>query len=92
MQPCNRIYYWNYKFYYKVASCWLFLLSHTTMHGSVNIKSSNFLFFGFCPISELQCFAMFREWALVPESLKAPPPPKKRGCHFSKLFTTVTAL
>jgi len=29
---------WNNKFYYKVASCWLFLLSHTTMHGSVNIK------------------------------------------------------
>jgi hypothetical protein len=30
---------WNNKFYYKVASCWLFLLSHTTMHGSMNIKS-----------------------------------------------------
>jgi len=29
---------WNNKFYYKVASCWLFLLSHTTMHGSMNIK------------------------------------------------------
>ena len=29
---------WNNKFYYKVASCWLFLLSHTTMHGSINIK------------------------------------------------------
>jgi hypothetical protein len=26
------------KFYYKVASCWLFFLSHTTMHGSMNIK------------------------------------------------------
>jgi len=26
---------------YKVASCWLFLLSHTTMHGSMNIKRSN---------------------------------------------------
>ena len=26
---------WNNKFYYKVASCWLFLLSHTT---SMNIK------------------------------------------------------
>ena len=31
---------WNNKFYYKVASCWLFLLSHTTMHGSINIKFS----------------------------------------------------
>jgi hypothetical protein len=29
---------WNNKFYYDVASCWLFLLSHTTMHGSMNIK------------------------------------------------------
>jgi len=26
------------KFYYKVASCWLFLLSHTAIHGSMNIK------------------------------------------------------
>ena len=29
---------WNNKFYYTVASCWLFLLSHTTIHGSMNIK------------------------------------------------------
>jgi len=29
----------NMKFYYKVASCWLFLLIHSTMHGSMNIKS-----------------------------------------------------
>jgi hypothetical protein len=29
---------WNNKFYYKVAACWLFLLSHTAMHGSMNIK------------------------------------------------------
>jgi hypothetical protein len=28
----------NNKFCYKVASCWLFLLSHTAMHGSMNIK------------------------------------------------------
>jgi len=28
----------NNKLYYKVASCWLFLLFHTTMHGSMNIK------------------------------------------------------
>jgi hypothetical protein len=33
--------WWNNKFYYKVASCGLFLLSHTTMHGSMNIKSTN---------------------------------------------------
>jgi len=30
---------WNNKFYYKVTSCWLFLLSRTTMHGSMNIKN-----------------------------------------------------
>jgi len=30
---------WNNKFYHKVASCLLFLLSHTTMHGSENIKN-----------------------------------------------------
>jgi hypothetical protein len=29
---------WNNKFHYKVASCLLFLLSHTTMHGSMNVK------------------------------------------------------
>ena len=28
---------WNNKFCYKVAS-WVFLLNHTTMHGSMNIK------------------------------------------------------
>jgi hypothetical protein len=32
---------WNNKLYYKAASCWLFLLIHTTMHGSMNIKSLN---------------------------------------------------
>ena len=29
---------WNNKFCCKVASYWLFLLSHTTMHGSMNIN------------------------------------------------------
>jgi len=28
----------NNKFRYQVASCWLLLLSHTTIHGSMNIK------------------------------------------------------
>ena len=32
---------WISKFYYKVASCWLFRLSHTAMHGSMNIKTTN---------------------------------------------------
>ena len=30
---------WNNKFCYKVASCWLFLPNHTTMNGSINIKT-----------------------------------------------------
>ena len=30
------------KFRYQVASCWSLLLSHTTMHGSMNIK--NYIF------------------------------------------------
>jgi len=29
---------WNNKFRYQVASCWLFILSYITMHGSMNIK------------------------------------------------------
>jgi len=50
---------WNNKFYYKVASCWLFILSHTTMHGSMNIKSYlrirmlNFLFSIPCIVVQL---------------------------------------
>jgi hypothetical protein len=32
---------WNNKFYYKVACCWLFLLSYTAMHGSMNINPLN---------------------------------------------------
>jgi hypothetical protein len=34
--------FWNNKFYYKVASCWLFLLIRTTMHGFMNIKINTF--------------------------------------------------
>jgi len=33
---------WNNKFRYQVASCWLFILSYTTMHGSMNIKKKIF--------------------------------------------------
>jgi hypothetical protein len=29
---------WNNKLYYMIASGWLFLLNHTMMHGSMNIK------------------------------------------------------
>jgi hypothetical protein len=41
-------YRWNNKFCYKVASCWLFLLNHATMHESMNIK------FTYIPFRELQ--------------------------------------
>jgi len=34
---CNEL--WNNKFRYQVASWWLLLLSRTTIHGSINIKS-----------------------------------------------------
>jgi len=32
---------WNNGFRYQVASCWLFILSYTAMHGSMNIKFIN---------------------------------------------------
>jgi len=32
---------WNNRFCCGVGSCWLFLLSHTTMHGSMNINPLN---------------------------------------------------
>jgi hypothetical protein len=43
---------WNNKFYYKVASCWLFLLIHTTMHGAMNIKYPAKFFLEFGNISD----------------------------------------
>jgi hypothetical protein len=47
---------WNNKFCYKVASCWLFLLNHTTMHGSINIKSIllYIFFILFHPLSQVR--------------------------------------
>jgi len=41
---------WNNKWYYNVASCWLFLLSHTTMHRSMNIKFINNPFNFYCTL------------------------------------------
>ena len=35
---------WNNKFCYKVASCWLFLLNHTMMHGTMNIKKNIYIY------------------------------------------------
>ena len=48
------MYKWNNKFRYQVASCWLFILSYTTMHGSMNIKPffTQLLTFGFFGISD----------------------------------------
>jgi len=40
---------WNNKFRYQVASCWLFVLSHTTIRGSMNIKLKKVKFAPFPP-------------------------------------------
>jgi hypothetical protein len=37
---------WNNKLYYRVAYCWLFLLSHTTMHGFMKLYESCVLYIG----------------------------------------------
>jgi len=47
---------WNNKFCYKDASCWLFLLIHTAMHGSMNIKLMNFTFVRLCCV--ILCYVM----------------------------------
>ena len=36
---------WNNESYYKVASCWLFPLIHTTMHGAMSITDAQFFEF-----------------------------------------------
>jgi hypothetical protein len=38
---------WNNKFCYKIASCLLFLLNHTAMHGSMIIKFKKLFTFTF---------------------------------------------
>jgi hypothetical protein len=45
---------WNNKFYYKVASCWLFLLIHTMMHVSINIKKLHNIYYYYFFNDELQ--------------------------------------
>jgi hypothetical protein len=45
--------FWNNKFYYKVASCWLFLLIHITMHGLKKIKNDKAVSICICdPVSK----------------------------------------
>jgi hypothetical protein len=58
---------WNNKFCYKVATCWLFLLIHTTMQGSMNIKFTNHVTLHFVNeiFMELNC-------GLVDESNRLP--------------------
>jgi len=43
--------WWNNKFCYKVAPWWLFLLSHTTMHGSMDVKRGVLFVLQFIPTS-----------------------------------------
>jgi len=43
---------WNNKFRYQVASCWLFLLSHTAMHESMNIKFELTITFPYFPFTQ----------------------------------------
>jgi hypothetical protein len=58
----------NNKFYYKDASCWLFLLIHTTMHGSMNTKFINLThrpFFETCYVKMLSIVAIiFIQWQM----------------------------
>ena len=54
---------WNNKFYYKVASCWLFLLSHTTMHGSMNIKSNSLNYYYYASVFSSEGNTQHIQWA-----------------------------
>ena len=58
---------WNNKFRYQVASCWLLLLSHTTMHGPMNIKKNTICYFYWTMLSivnrEIQ--SLLCEWIWV---------------------------
>ena len=42
-ETCWASYKYEIKFWYTVASCWISYVNYTLMHGSTNIKSSNFL-------------------------------------------------
>ena len=62
---------WSNKFRYQVASCWLFILSYTTMHGSINIKFtiSNFNYFNATSVISLWSSTIFRFnslWLIMP--------------------------
>jgi len=53
--------HWNNKFYYKVASFWIFLLIHSTMHGSINIKGRQIYIFDHISLISSQNENGFRE-------------------------------
>ena len=62
---------WNNKFRYQVASCWLFILSYTTMHGSMSIKSIQS-----CSKigAELLQIWQFLSWPWLPPLCESPSP------------------
>jgi hypothetical protein len=43
-KTCWASYKYEIKFWYTVASCWIIYINYTVMHGSTNIKLSNFQF------------------------------------------------
>jgi hypothetical protein len=51
---------WNNEFRYKVASFWLFILSYTTMHESMNIKKINKCYYCYCYCCCYSCALSYR--------------------------------
>jgi hypothetical protein len=65
---------WNNKFYYNVASCWLFLLIHTTMHGSMNIKFTGTIYQPTVPEGRTESVNILAIFFNKYAPLKLPPP------------------
>ena len=77
---------WNNKFRYQVASFWLLLLSHTAMHGSMNIK--------FTIPSETSCILQLssfppRKLQEMLQLIKKPRPSKMFSIYPSPIFLLV---
>jgi len=75
--------FWNNKFYYKVASCWLFLLIHTRMHGSMNIKKKCEVFYGNRDECQQYQFLLY-------SSTQSLPPPPTNKCYDTTRITSAT--
>jgi len=56
---------WNNKFRCQVASCWLFVLSYTTMHGSMNIKNKMCFFIFSTILSETFLILRINERVMI---------------------------